>query len=95
MAVVIVSNCVWARVYEYYENVEGKYPNTWDISDTVEQINKIRLVINDFEHISAWSRGPLIPHWKQMGWKETWDKKYYEEQENQNQAHRVTTPSDN
>lgn len=74
MATVIVYNCVWTRVNEYYDNVEFKYPNTWDINDTVGQIYKIQLVINDFEHISAWSREPLIPHWKQMGWKETWDK---------------------
>lgn len=39
MATVIVSSSVWTRIYEFYDNVENRYRNTWDINDTLEQIN--------------------------------------------------------
>jgi hypothetical protein len=74
MATIIVSSSVWYRVYEYYDNVETKYPNTWDINDTIEQINKIQWVINNFEHVCVWSREPIISYWRRMEWKETWHK---------------------
>lgn len=72
MATIIVSSSVWYRVYEYYDNVETKYPNTWDINDTIEQINKIQWVINNFENVCVWSREPIISYWRRMGWKQTW-----------------------
>ena len=49
MATVIVSSSVWTRIYEFYDNVENRYRNTWDINDTLEQINKIKWVIQNFE----------------------------------------------
>lgn len=72
MATIIVSSSVWNRIYEYYENVETKYSNTWDINDTLVQINKIQWVISNFESVCVWSREPIILYWKRMGWKETW-----------------------
>lgn len=74
MATVIVNSSVWTRVYEYYDNVESTYPNTWDINDTINQINKIQWVITNFEQVCVWSRDPIIPYWKRMGWKETWNR---------------------
>ena len=74
MATVIVNRDVWNRVYEYYVNVEIKYPNTWNLNDTIKQINKIHWVISNFENLCVWSREPIISHWKSMGWKETWHK---------------------
>lgn len=74
MAAVIVSSSVWTRIYEFYDNVENRYRNTWDTNDTLEQINKIMWVIQNFESICKWSREPIIPNWKQMGWRETWQK---------------------
>ena len=35
MAIVIVDNCVLHRTDEYYNNVEIKYPNTWNINNTI------------------------------------------------------------
>lgn len=55
MATVIVSS-VWTRIYEFYDNVENRYRNTWDTNDTLEQINKIMWVIQNFESICKWSR---------------------------------------
>lgn len=74
MATVIVSSSVWTRIYEFYDNVENRYRNTWDINDTLEQINKIKWVIQNFESICKWSRESIIPYWKQMEWRETWHK---------------------
>lgn len=74
MATIIVNGNVWSRVDEYYNNVEAKYPNTWDINDTTEQIEKIQQIIKNFESVSTWNREPMISSWKRMGWKETWDK---------------------
>ena len=74
MATVIVNSSVWYRVHKYYDNVETKYPNTWDINDTIEQIEKIQWVICNFENVCIWSREPIIPSWKRNGWKETWHK---------------------
>ena len=42
MATVIVNSSVWNRIHEYYDNVEIKYPNTWNINDTIAQISKIQ-----------------------------------------------------
>lgn len=47
MAAVIVNSSVWN---EYYDNVETKYPNTWNINDTIAQISKIQWVISNFEN---------------------------------------------
>ena len=55
MATIIVNDNVWSRVDEYYNNVEAKYPNTWDINDTTEQIEKIQQIIKNFESVSAWN----------------------------------------
>jgi hypothetical protein len=74
MATIIVNSNVWIRIKEYYENVEDKYPNTWDINDTLAQINKIQLVISNFESVCTWNREPIISYWKSMGWKETWNR---------------------
>ena len=74
MAKVIVCSGVWTRVNEYYNNVADKYPNTWNINDTIEQINKIQGVISNFESVCSWSRVPILPYWKRMNWKETWHK---------------------
>lgn len=74
MATIIVSSSVWNRIYEYYDNVETRYLNTWDINDTIEQINKIQWVISNFESIRVWGREPIILYWKHMGQKETWHK---------------------
>lgn len=74
MATVIISSNVWNRIYEYYDNVAAKYPNTWDINDTLEQIDKIQWVVRNFESVCSWSREPIISYWKLMGWKETWHK---------------------
>lgn len=74
MATIIVNDNVWSRVDECYNNVEAKYPNTWDINDTTEQIEKIQQIIKNFESVSTWNREPMISSWKRMGWKETWDK---------------------
>lgn len=35
MATVIVSSSVWTRIYEFYDNVENRYRNTWDTNDKV------------------------------------------------------------
>lgn len=50
MAAVIVNSSVWNRIHEYYDNVETKYPNTWNINDTIAQISKIQWVISNFEN---------------------------------------------
>ena len=72
MATVIVNSSVWNRIHEYYDNVETKYPNTWNINDTIAQISKIQWVISNFENVCFWSRESIILYWKRMGWKETW-----------------------
>lgn len=72
---VIVNSSIWSRINEFYSNVETKYHNTWDIDDTIAQINKIEWVVNNFEFVCSWCREPIIQRWKQMGWKETWYKK--------------------
>lgn len=74
MATVIVNSSVWNRIHEYYDNVEIKYPNTWNINDTIAQISKIQWVISNFENVCFWSRESIILYWKRMGWKETWHK---------------------
>lgn len=74
MATVIVNSSVWNRIHEYYDNVEIKYPNTWNINDTIAQISKIQWVISNFENVCFWSRESIILYWKHMGWKETWHK---------------------
>ncbi len=74
MAIIIVNSKVWDRVQEYYDNVSSKYPNTWNINDTINQINKIHQIINTFEKLTVWGREPKISYWKRMGWKETWGK---------------------
>ena len=51
MATVIVNSSVWNRIHEYYDNVEIKYPNTWNINDTIAQISKIQWVISNFENV--------------------------------------------
>lgn len=72
MATVIVNSSVWNRIHEFYDNVETKYPNTWNINDTIAQISKIQWVISNFENVCFWSRESIILYWKRMGWKETW-----------------------
>ncbi|MBQ0088893.1 MAG: hypothetical protein KBT27_06145 [Prevotellaceae bacterium] len=88
MANIIVSNSVWIRVQEYYNNVSSKYPNAWDINDTIEQINKIQQIVSNFENLCVWSRDPKIAYWKHMGWRETWQRgnpwHFAFEQKNQN-----------
>lgn len=74
MANIIVSNSVWIRVREYYNNVSSKYPNTWDINDTIKEINKIQQIVRNFENLCTWCRDPKIAYWKRMGWRETWQR---------------------
>lgn len=69
---IIINSVVWDRIYEFYSNVSKKYPNTWDINDTIAQINEIEIILKKFEEVSQWSRVPKIPYWKEKGWQETW-----------------------
>lgn len=74
MAAVIVYNIVWDRVNEYYNNVERKYPNTWNLQDTLSQISKIQDVVTHFDKVAFWKRDSIRKRWRDNGWSETFEK---------------------
>ena len=46
-ATIVINSIVWNRIFEFYDNVEKKYPNTWDINDTIAQINEIEQILKN------------------------------------------------
>lgn len=71
-ATIVINSVVWNRIFEFYDNVTKKHPNTWNINDTIAQITEIKSILKNFDKISQWSRLPIIPYWKENNWRETW-----------------------